>query len=95
MLLKNTLDKSAIAHLRKIISHSYSHDEIILLINDSQYCFRLEINLLQTVVDLFNAGCATYTPTISTAIFYLIKYPNVQDKCRKEINKVKYIYIKG
>lgn len=46
-----------------------------------------EINLLQAVVDLFNAGCATYTPTISTAIFYLIKYPNVQDKCRKEINK--------
>ncbi|XP_060551807.1 cytochrome P450 2B1-like [Ruditapes philippinarum] len=47
-----------------------------------------EANLFRLIVDLFNAGTDTTANTMSWAIIQLIKNPEVQKKCRKEILEV-------
>jgi hypothetical protein len=50
-----------------------------------------EANLFRLIVDLFNAGTDTTANTMSWAIIHLIKNPEVQKKCRKEILEVDLI----
>ena len=43
------------------------------------------MNLLQTTVELFMAGSETTTTAIAWTLLYFLHYPEVQDKCYKEI----------
>ncbi|XP_078387818.1 cytochrome P450 2J2-like [Cetorhinus maximus] len=47
-----------------------------------------EGNLLQNINDLFIAGTETTATTMQWAILYMMAYPNVQERCQKEIDKV-------
>ncbi|XP_060580966.1 cytochrome P450 2C15-like, partial [Ruditapes philippinarum] len=47
-----------------------------------------EANLFRLIVDLFNAGTDTTANTMNWAIIHLIKQPEIQKKCRKEILEV-------
>ncbi|XP_067830680.1 cytochrome P450 2J2-like [Heptranchias perlo] len=47
-----------------------------------------EGNLLFNVYDLFLAGTETMTTTLQWGILYMMAYPDVQEKCWKEIDKV-------
>lgn len=47
-----------------------------------------EENLFRVIIELFNAGTDTTATTVVWAIIHLIKNPEIQDKCRKEIVEV-------
>ncbi|VDH93529.1 Hypothetical predicted protein [Mytilus galloprovincialis] len=47
-----------------------------------------EANVFQAIVDMYIAAYDTYTATTIMIVFYLLKYPDVQRKCREEIHKV-------
>ncbi|XP_067875637.1 cytochrome P450 2J2-like isoform X1 [Heterodontus francisci] len=47
-----------------------------------------EGNLLHNVNDLFVAGTETTTTTLLWGILYMMAYPDIQEKCQKEIDKV-------
>uniref|UniRef100_UPI00358DEC25 cytochrome P450 2J2-like isoform X2 n=1 Tax=Myxine glutinosa TaxID=7769 RepID=UPI00358DEC25 len=55
--------------------------------NNSQEIFS-EQNLITVVNDLFIAGTETTASTLRWAFLYMMAYPDVQEKCWKEINKV-------
>ena len=42
----------------------------------------------QTITELFSAGADTAATSLSWAWLYLIKHPDVQAKCHKEIDEV-------
>ena len=50
--------------------------------------FNLVENLQEIIVDLLLAGAETTTTTMRFFMFYMCKYPRVQDNCRKEIGEV-------
>uniref|UniRef100_UPI00358EC488 cytochrome P450 2J2-like isoform X2 n=1 Tax=Myxine glutinosa TaxID=7769 RepID=UPI00358EC488 len=65
------------AHLDKIDEGSMNTQEIFS-----------EQNLIAVVNDLFVAGTETTSTTLRWAFLYMMAYPDVQEKCWKEINKV-------
>lgn len=50
--------------------------------------FFLEANVYKIIVDLFLAGGETTGTSLDWALLYMIKYPDVQDRCFREISKV-------
>uniref|UniRef100_A0A8C6TRL5 Cytochrome P450 n=1 Tax=Neogobius melanostomus TaxID=47308 RepID=A0A8C6TRL5_9GOBI len=49
---------------------------------------RLTDNLLQTVLQLFNAGTETTASTLRWGLLIMAKYPHLQDQVREEISRV-------
>ncbi|NXR66651.1 CP2J6 protein, partial [Rhadina sibilatrix] len=47
-----------------------------------------EVNLIQTVLDLFIAGTETTTTTLLWALLYMVIYPDIQEKVQKELDAV-------
>ncbi|NXO27415.1 CP2J6 protein, partial [Cisticola juncidis] len=47
-----------------------------------------EVNLLQTVLDLFIAGTETTVTTLLWALLYMVIYPDIQEKVQKELDAV-------
>ncbi|XP_038639762.1 cytochrome P450 2J2-like isoform X2 [Scyliorhinus canicula] len=47
-----------------------------------------EGNLMHNVSDLFVAGTETTTTTLQWAILYMMAYPDIQERCQKEIDQV-------
>ncbi|XP_063437206.1 cytochrome P450 2J6-like [Mytilus trossulus] len=47
-----------------------------------------ESNFFQAIIDMYIAAYETYTGTMMALVFYLLKYPDVQKKCREEIHRV-------
>ncbi|VDI71853.1 Hypothetical predicted protein [Mytilus galloprovincialis] len=47
-----------------------------------------ERNFFQAIIDMYIAAYETYTGTLMTLMFHLLKYPDVQTKCREEIHRV-------
>ena len=45
-------------------------------------------NMLRSIVDLFQAGTETTSTTCRWIILYLIKYPEIQKKCQKELDLI-------
>lgn len=54
------------------------------------WSFLSEDNLFRIIIELFVAGTDTTSVAIGWSFLHLIKYPEIQDKCRKEIMKVWY-----
>ncbi|KAJ8312156.1 hypothetical protein KUTeg_009529 [Tegillarca granosa] len=53
------------------------------------YIFVLpDANLYRSIIDLFAAGTDTTATTLDWALMFMIAYPGMQDKCRKEIEDV-------
>lgn len=50
--------------------------------------FLLEMHLKATLTDLFGAGSATTSETISWTVLYLIRHLDVQKKFQQEIDQV-------
>ncbi|XP_020376054.1 cytochrome P450 2J2-like [Rhincodon typus] len=48
----------------------------------------LDGNLLYNTYDLFLAGTETTTTTLRWAFLYMMAYPDIQEKCQKEIDQV-------
>ncbi|XP_063294898.1 cytochrome P450 2J6-like isoform X1 [Pelobates fuscus] len=46
-------------------------------------------NLFACVVDLFVAGTDTTSASLQWALLYMMTYPDIQEKCRNEIDKVR------
>uniref|UniRef100_A0A8D2PTW0 Uncharacterized protein n=1 Tax=Zosterops lateralis melanops TaxID=1220523 RepID=A0A8D2PTW0_ZOSLA len=47
-----------------------------------------EVNLIQTVSDLFVAGTETTATTLLWALLYMVIYPDIQEKVQKELDAV-------
>ena len=47
--------------------------------------------MCKVTMDLFIAGTETTATALTWAMLYMIKYPEVQEKCRDEIHQVSYI----
>uniref|UniRef100_A0A8C3UFH7 Cytochrome P450 n=1 Tax=Catharus ustulatus TaxID=91951 RepID=A0A8C3UFH7_CATUS len=47
-----------------------------------------EVNLMQTLVDLFIAGTETTATTLMWALLYMVIYPEIQEKVQKELDAV-------
>jgi cytochrome P450 len=47
------------------------------------------------LTDLFVAGSETTATTLSWAYMYLAEYPDIQEKCYKEIEKVRLVTLCG
>ncbi|NWI76069.1 CP2J6 protein, partial [Dryoscopus gambensis] len=47
-----------------------------------------EVNLIQTVYDLFIAGTETTATTLLWALLYMVIYPDIQEKVQKELDAV-------
>ncbi|NXC01837.1 CP2J6 protein, partial [Orthonyx spaldingii] len=47
-----------------------------------------EVNLIQTVADLFVAGTETTATTLRWALLYMVLYPDIQEKVQKELDAV-------
>ncbi|KAF4796074.1 Cytochrome P450 2J6 [Turdus rufiventris] len=47
-----------------------------------------EVNLMQTVFDLFIAGIETTATTLLWALLYMVIYPDIQEKVQKELDAV-------
>jgi cytochrome P450 family 2 subfamily J len=45
-------------------------------------------SMFRVIVDLFVAGTETTQTALSWAFIYLVEFPDVQEKCQKEINTV-------
>lgn len=60
----------------------------------SNFCIKLftfsiaEENIFQVILDLFRAGSDTTATSISWATLYLVKFPDIQEALREEIDKV-------
>ncbi|XP_063801804.1 cytochrome P450 2J4-like isoform X2 [Pseudophryne corroboree] len=46
-------------------------------------------NLFTCMVDLFVAGTETTSASLEWSLLYLMLHPDIQDKCREEINKIR------
>ncbi|KAM5138870.1 cytochrome P450 2J6-like [Mantella aurantiaca] len=46
-------------------------------------------NLFTCVGDLFLAGTETTSATLEWSLLYMMTYPDIQEKCREEINKIR------
>uniref|UniRef100_A0A672RAH3 Cytochrome P450, family 2, subfamily AD, polypeptide 6 n=1 Tax=Sinocyclocheilus grahami TaxID=75366 RepID=A0A672RAH3_SINGR len=55
--------------------------------NDTKAGFNID-SLVWCTVDLFEGGTETTTNTLRWALFYIIKYPDIQEKVRAEIDQV-------
>lgn len=55
--------------------------------NDTEAGFNID-SLVWCMVDLFEGGTETTTNTLRWALLYLIKYPDIQEKVRAEIDQV-------
>uniref|UniRef100_A0A8C3R0H2 Uncharacterized protein n=1 Tax=Cyanoderma ruficeps TaxID=181631 RepID=A0A8C3R0H2_9PASS len=47
-----------------------------------------EVNLIQTLCDLFIAGTETTSTTLLWALLYMVIYPDIQEKVQKELDAV-------
>ncbi|CAI9729736.1 cytochrome P450 2B4-like [Octopus vulgaris] len=47
-----------------------------------------EANIFQAIMDLFTAGSDTTSTVLIWVFIYMAKYPDIQDKCRAEIEKI-------
>ncbi|CAG2190189.1 unnamed protein product [Mytilus edulis] len=47
-----------------------------------------EANMFQTIIDMFTGSIDSLTATLMIIVFYLLKYPDVQRKCREELHRV-------
>ncbi|XP_036363004.1 cytochrome P450 2B4-like isoform X2 [Octopus sinensis] len=47
-----------------------------------------EVNMFRTIIDIFVAGTDTTATSLSWVFLYMAKYPDIQEKCREEIQKV-------
>ncbi|CAI9729739.1 cytochrome P450 2B4-like [Octopus vulgaris] len=47
-----------------------------------------EENVFQAIMDLFTAGTDTTSTVLNWVFIYMAKYPDIQDKCRAEIEKI-------
>ncbi|VDI82864.1 cytochrome P450, family 13 [Mytilus galloprovincialis] len=47
-----------------------------------------QANFFQAIIEMYMAAYETYTGAMMTLVFYLLKYPDVQKKCREEIQWV-------
>lgn len=54
----------------------------------SKICVFLEIDVLRTTVDMFVAGRDNLMVSTKWILMALVKYPDVQSKCRSEIHEV-------
>ncbi|XP_046543535.1 cytochrome P450 2J4-like [Haliotis rubra] len=52
---------------------------------DASYTLR---NFLRVIVDLFMAGTETSSTTLNWAILYMVAYPDIQDRCQRELEEV-------
>ncbi|XP_072889637.1 cytochrome P450 2B4-like [Hemitrygon akajei] len=50
--------------------------------------FMLDGNLLYNIYDLFLAGTETTTTTLQWGLMYMMAYPDIQERCQKEIDEV-------
>ncbi|XP_051898924.1 cytochrome P450 2J5-like [Pristis pectinata] len=50
--------------------------------------FMLDGNLLFNIYDLFLAGTETTTTTLRWGLLYMMAYPDIQEKCQKEVDEV-------
>ena len=57
--------------------------------NSVHYRKRDETDALLIILDLFFAGTETMATTLQWFILLMMHYPDVQKKCRQEINKVR------
>ncbi|XP_073461558.1 cytochrome P450 2J6-like [Aquarana catesbeiana] len=48
-----------------------------------------EENLFTCMVDLFVAGTETTTSSLEWTLLYMMMYPDIQEKCREEIDKIR------
>ncbi|CAI9729738.1 cytochrome P450 2B4-like [Octopus vulgaris] len=48
----------------------------------------MEANIFQAIMDLFTAGSDTASSVLIWVFIYMAKYPDIQDKCRAEIEKI-------
>lgn len=47
-----------------------------------------ETNMFQAIIDMFTGSYDSLTASLMIIVFYLLKYPDVQRKCREEIHRV-------
>ncbi|XP_066504720.1 cytochrome P450 2F2-like [Hoplias malabaricus] len=47
-----------------------------------------DANLVRTIMDLYGGGTETISNTLLTAFLYLMNFPDVQERCRQEIDEV-------
>ncbi|XP_052072053.1 cytochrome P450 3A19-like isoform X1 [Mytilus californianus] len=73
-------------------NHKLPHDLLAAYLNLSESERKdsalSETNLFQAIIDMYIAAYDTYTATMMIIVYYLLKYPDVQKKCREEIHKV-------
>ncbi|XP_010395556.1 cytochrome P450 2J6-like isoform X2 [Corvus cornix cornix] len=65
----------------------YYLDEIDKTKGDPEATYN-EVNLIQTVTDLFVAGTETTVTTLLWALLYMVIYPDIQEKVQKELDAV-------
>ncbi|CAC5359417.1 unnamed protein product [Mytilus coruscus] len=83
---------------QKLVNHVTEHNskfprdllDVYLNLSESERkdSALLETNFFQAIIDMYIAAYETYTGTMMTLVFYLLKYPDVQTKCREEIHRV-------
>ncbi|XP_071129816.1 cytochrome P450 2J4-like [Mytilus edulis] len=85
--MKQKLENHAMENNKKL-----PHDLLAAYLNPSESERKdralSEENVFQAIVDMYIAAYDTYTATMIMIVFYLLKYPDVQRRCREEIHKV-------
>ncbi|GAB1609566.1 cytochrome P450 2B4-like, partial [Argonauta hians] len=61
---------------------------LMRLEKDSNNDAMSEANIFRTIMDIFLAGTDTTAVSLNWAFLYMAKYPDIQMKCREEIEKV-------